>query len=48
MLNVLKYIFVALLVLIDISCIYCSTKYTPKYPYYFWFIVSTLSIIFLI
>ena len=48
MLSILKYLFIALLILIDISCIVCSFKYKPVYPYYFWFIVTTISIIFLI
>lgn len=47
MLEILKYILIAFLILIDIACIYCSFKYKPKYPYYFYFIVTTLSIIFL-
>ena len=48
MLSILKVILIAFLVLIDISCIYCSFKKKPAYPYFVWFIVTSLSIIFLI
>lgn len=45
---ILKSILIAFLVLIDIACIIASFKYKPAYPYYFYFITTTLSIIFLI
>lgn len=48
MLSILKGILIAILVLIDISCIYCSFKEKPAYAYFFWFIVTSISIIFII
>lgn len=48
MLNVLKYIFIAFLILLDISCIYCSFKEKPVYPYFVWFAIITISIVFLL
>lgn len=48
MLSILKGILIASLVLIDISCIYCSFKKKPAYAYFVWFIVISISILFII
>lgn len=47
MLSILKGILIATLVLIDIACVYCSFTKKPAWTYFFWFIVTTFSIIFL-
>lgn len=48
MITIIKYILIAFLVLIDIACVMCTFKYKPKYPYYFWFTVTTFCIVFLL
>lgn len=43
----MKYFVAALLIYLCIVCIICSFKYKPKYPYYFWFCVTLLGLIFM-
>lgn len=45
MLNILKYLYLATLILVDIACIVCSFKCKPVYPYVFWFIITSIAII---
>ena len=48
MLSILKGILIATLVLIDIACVYCSFTKKPAWTYFFWFIVTSIYILFII